>query len=296
MPNLQEKDITTRLQECEAQRDKLQQGYRAVLDCIDKMEKLTLFQDKIDMPSSSIAQIWDIFLEEVQNVINTEVCSLFLVDDDSHEFILRRVSPENQGAVCREEVSFQIEHGMFSWIIRRKKPAVVPSLVYKKEKTIIMLPLCTHRRTHGMVLIITSIEENSITQENVRLLTMLTKQCSLVIENTVLYDRLRTEHESLQKAQSQVLRSEKLVSIGRLTAGAFHEILNPLNIISGYVQLLAREKDQEEGLSRYLTIMRSQCDRIAKIVNGLLEFSQFPKQKRGEININDLIQKVFFVS
>ena len=53
------------------------------------------------------------------------------------------------------------------------------------------------------------------------------------------------------------------------------------------------EKDQDKRLARYLSIMRGQCDRIAKIVKGLLEFSRFPQQKKGEVRLNDLIEKVF---
>jgi len=39
--------------------------------------------------------------------------------------------------------------------------------------------------------------------------------------------------------------------------------------------------------------MQSQSDRIAKVVKGLLEFSQFPKQEKGSVQINDIIQRVF---
>lgn len=293
MGYIKKTEIETKLKKCEQQLAKLQKGYSAVLEFSDKMEQLTQFQDKIDVPSSSIDQIWDIFLEDIRQLINTEVCSLFLVDEESHEFMLQRVAPHDQGTVCQDEVAFQIEYGMFSWVIRRKKPAIVPSLVFKNQKTIIMLPLCTARRTHGMVIILTPIEESSITQENLRLLTMLARQCSLVIENTLLYDKLRSKHDSLQKAQAQILQSEKLASVGRLTAGAFHEILNPLNIISGYVQLLLMDTTVDSRLSRYLSIMRDQCDRIARIVKGLLEFSRFPKQKKGTVKINDLIERVF---
>ena len=53
-----------------------------------------------------------------------------------------------------------------------------------------MLPLVTAKQTLGVVLIITAIEESAITQENMKLMAMLAKQCSLVMENSLLYDRL----------------------------------------------------------------------------------------------------------
>ncbi len=221
-----------------------------------------------------------------------EGCALFMVDDQSHEFVLKSASPQSMGLVCQNEIEHQIECGMFSWIIQRRKPALLPALAVK-NKTIIMLPLVTAKQTLGVVIIITAIEESAITQENMKLFAMLAKQCSLVMENSLLYDRLRRDHESLQKAQHQILQAEKLASIGRLTAGASHEILNPLNILSGYIQMLNMQGNSDERTARYLTIMSEQVDRISKIVNGLYQFSQAAGSNNDRIQINALVSKVF---
>ncbi len=67
----------------------------ALLELIDKIEHLGQFQDRIDFPAT-IGQIWDVFLDDVRGLINIEVCALFVVDDDSHEFVLEYVSPEDK--------------------------------------------------------------------------------------------------------------------------------------------------------------------------------------------------------
>jgi diguanylate cyclase (GGDEF)-like protein len=67
-----------------------------------------------------------------------------------------------------------------------------------------MLPLTSTKRTLGVVLLLTPIQENYITQENMKLLTMLAKQYSLVMENTILYERLRKKHSSLEKANGEI--------------------------------------------------------------------------------------------
>ena len=52
------------------------------------------------------------------------------------------------------------------------------------------------------------------------------------------YEELQTSIGKLETAQKQIITSEKLAGIGRLVAGVYHEILNPLNIISGHTQSL----------------------------------------------------------
>jgi len=269
----------------------LQKGHQAVLDFIDKMEQIGQFQDKIDVPSD-INQIWKVFLDDIQSLIEVEVCALFLVDDETHDFVLNTVSPRDKGSVCEKEIDFQIESGIFSWIISRRNPAIIPSLVFKSKKTIIMLPLSTIRKTMGVVLVLTSIKESSITRESVKLLTMLAKQCSLVMENTFLHEHLRKKHKSLLEAQAQIVQAEKLSSIGRLASGACHEMLNPLHIISGYIQLLSMDKDLSPHMSKKLSAMEEQSNRMAKIVRNLSQFSLKSIPSPGEVRINELFENV----
>jgi transcriptional regulator with GAF, ATPase, and Fis domain len=67
-----------------------------------------------------------------------------------------------------------------------------------------MLPLSTIKRTLGVVMVKTPIKESFITHEIIKLLTMLAKQYSLVLENTLLYDRLMKKHESLEQANGEI--------------------------------------------------------------------------------------------
>ncbi len=269
-----------------------EKGYQGILEFIDQIEEISRLQDKIDI-TASINQIWQVFFHELQNSIFMEGCSLFMVDENSHEFVLKNAFPPSMRDIFKNEIEHQIECGMFSWILNRRQPALLPALVIKSNKTVIMLPLVTAKQTLGVVLIVTSIEESAITQENMKLLAMLAKQCSLVMENSLLYDRLRREHESLRRAQHQILQAEKLASIGRLTAGASHEILNPLNILSGYIQMLGLYGNPDERASRYLSVMTEQIDRISRIVNSLYQFSQSSGADKDRLQINDLVCRAF---
>jgi diguanylate cyclase (GGDEF)-like protein len=197
----------------------------ALLELIDKIERLGQFQDRIDFPAT-IGQIWEVFLDDVRDLIEIEVCALFLVDDDSYEFILEYVYPEDNKAICKKEVDYQIECGIFSWIINRRQPALIPALASANNKSIVMLPLSTIKRTLGVVMVKTPIKESFITHENMKLLTMLAKQYSLVLENTLLYGRLMRKHESLEKANGEIrLLSRKDSLTGCYNRGYLNEHL-----------------------------------------------------------------------
>src|SRR6059036_2451767 len=85
-----------------------------------------------------------------------------------------------------------------------------------------------------------------------------------------LAERLNRMTDRLLDAQSQLVRSEKLASIGRLAAGIAHEVGNPLGAIGTYVEVLRRRGADGEvvaGLTREL-------DRIDQIVRGLLDYAR----------------------
>jgi len=74
----------------------------ALLELIENIERLGRFQDRLDFPSS-VNQIWSAFLVDVQNLIEIEVCALFLVDENTNEFILKYAVPEDS-VLCRRIV------------------------------------------------------------------------------------------------------------------------------------------------------------------------------------------------
>lgn len=197
----------------------------ALIELIENYERLGQFQERLDFPSS-IKQIWNAFLVDVQNLIEIEVCAIFLVDERSGEFNLKYSVPEDTAKLCKKEIDLQIECGIFSWIVNRRQPALIPGLAFDKNKSIVMLPLSTVKRTLGVVMILTPIQESLITQENMKLLTVLTRECSLVMENTLLYERLRKEHLSLEKANREIRQLSRTDSLtGCYNRGHLNELL-----------------------------------------------------------------------
>ena len=224
----------------------------ALLELIEKIERLGQFQDRIDFPSS-IKEIWNAFLTDVRNLIDIEICALFLVDENTGEFILKFTVPEDKAKLCRKEIDLQIECGIFSWIINRRQPALIPGLAFEKEKSVVMLPLSTVKRTLGVILILTPIQESFITHEKVKLLTILTKECSLVMENALLYARLRRKQLSLEKANREI----KLLSRTDSLTGCYNR---------GYLnEVLPREITRALRYKRPLAVAMCDIDHFKKV-------------------------------
>lgn len=114
-------------------------------------------------------------------------------------------------------------------------------------------------------------------------------------ELTQANNDLQVSMKKLQTAQDQILRSEKLASIGRLAAGVCHELLNPLNIISGHVQALMLERQKDESLNEDLESIMEEIGRIEKIVGGLLKFSRKEDMELTYSNINEELESVLSI-
>jgi len=182
----------------------MNQNPTALIELAEKIEQLAQFQDKIEIPAG-IHRIWEAFLRDARSLIEIESCALFMVDETSQEFVLTHAAPETRREVFQKEIEAQIEVGIFSVVLKRRQPSITPALGSSQGLSAVMLPLATVKRTLGMVLALTPLQESLVTQENMRLLSVLARQCSLVMENSILYEKLRKDKEALEQANKKIL-------------------------------------------------------------------------------------------
>jgi signal transduction histidine kinase len=126
------------------------------------------------------------------------------------------------------------------------------------------------------------LQNLSLQQEQVRLLDEIDSW------NQELQKRVREKSEALQKAHSEISQSEKLAALGYLSAGMAHEIRNPLNSISLFIQLMRQNTEDPEQLEYQGKILK-EIDRIDAIIRKLLDASRRTRTILNNVQIDEVI-------
>ena len=104
-------------------------------------------------------------------------------------------------------------------------------------------------------------------------------------------DSLELANKKLKQAQEELIRTEKLASIGRFAAGVAHEVGNPLGSILGYTSILAGDEVTREETRDYLKRIEKEIERINRIVKELLNFARPSRLDIQEVEINKVIEE-----
>jgi signal transduction histidine kinase len=112
-------------------------------------------------------------------------------------------------------------------------------------------------------------------------------------------EELQVALDRLQATQQQLVRSEKMASLGLLSSGISHEINNPLNFIKNGKEVIIKELDKEQsrGLinNQAWTIMDEGIRRISAIVSSLSQFSLQTDKMDESCNLEDIVENCLII-
>ena len=99
---------------------------------------------------------------------------------------------------------------------------------------------------------------------------------------------------AIQEREQQLIRSERLATVGRMASQITHEVRNPLASIGLYAELLGDEITGETGAEalRLLASIASEVDRLAEITENYLRFARFPQARHEREELGAIAEAV----
>ena len=109
-----------------------------------------------------------------------------------------------------------------------------------------------------------------------------------------LKERLEMER-ALRRTQEQLLQSEKLAAMGRLTSQIAHELNNPLYGIMNTLELLKTEISPESKRRKVLEMALSETVRLSDLLRKMLSFSKPDQEEKQAVDLNTVIDEILLL-
>lgn len=95
--------------------------------------------------------------------------------------------------------------------------------------------------------------------------------------------------EERRRIEARIQRTDRLAALGEIAAGVAHEIRNPMTSIKGFVQLMDKSFEEDDGRRGYTRIIVEEVDRLNSMVQELLYYARPCESLKVAVDINRIL-------
>ncbi|PYM93063.1 MAG: hypothetical protein DME04_13540 [Candidatus Rokuibacteriota bacterium] len=108
-----------------------------------------------------------------------------------------------------------------------------------------------------------------------------------------LEDQVRVRTAALEAAREELVRKERLATLGQLAGSVAHELRNPLGVIKNSVYYIRMQAAEDERMARHLAILEREVATSNRIITELLDFARVPDSRPVATSLNRIVADYF---
>jgi len=248
----------------------------------------------------SLPEIYRVVAESMVRHFSYFEASVFEVDRDQGKLVLVAQSPPCE--IGREPPYSQpVEVGLLGFAVRERRSVLVNDVA--RDERYVPPPdrrvhcaseLCAPVLKDGEVVAAIDVEcrePNAFGESDRLALEAIANVVGMALHAAEVHQALERQLRLLREAQCQLVHSERLADVGRLTSRVAHEIRNPLSTIGGYARRIARQAELDQKTLRGADIIVEEVERLERLLSGVMDFARPGLPHKAPTDLNTILKR-----
>ncbi|VVB69687.1 Methanogenesis regulatory histidine kinase FilI [uncultured archaeon] len=256
--------------------------------------------DHVLTSSLDIRQVYDRFVEELQELAPIDRTSIVLLDEPREHWTMAMMWSGYELIIGEGEWR-SVKGSVIEWLVAQRLPLLESEIGEKGNwteneplrregiRSRVLLPLIGSGEVIG-VLGLASRQPAAYSEKDLDILTPLADQFSLALENSRLYKQVKLQSADLElkveerTAQLQAANKE----LEAFSYSVSHDLRSPLRAVDGFSRILQEEHLSElsPDAQHYLSLVRSNTVQMGQLIDDLLAFSRMSRQALAKRSVD----------